>query len=91
MKGIIKLHGHVLDKELPLYGAKVLAVRNGTLSIHGMPRPVVWTRLNKTAEIGSTTIVLKQEVDWKAGEHIIITSTGGRSSHDENEEHIIKS
>lgn len=34
-KGIITLHGHHRDKELPIYGTKVLAVRNGTLDLHG--------------------------------------------------------
>ena len=34
-KGTIMLHGHVRSKELPIYGAKVLAVRNGTLELHG--------------------------------------------------------
>ena len=34
-KAIIELHGHVRSKELPIYGAKVLAVRNGTLELHG--------------------------------------------------------
>jgi hypothetical protein len=35
-KAIITLHGHHRSKELPIYGTKVLAVRNGTLDLHGM-------------------------------------------------------
>jgi hypothetical protein len=35
-KGMITVHGHIRSKELPVYGAKVLAVRNGTLDMHGM-------------------------------------------------------
>ncbi|CAH8644630.1 unnamed protein product [Heterobilharzia americana] len=88
-KAIITLHGHVREKELPLYGAKVLALRNGTLSLHGQPRVVTWTRLAVTAEAGSKTLVLEHPVDWQPGEHIIITSTGGKSAHNESEEHII--
>jgi hypothetical protein len=34
-KAIITLHGHHRSKELPIYGTKVLAVRNGTLDLHG--------------------------------------------------------
>ncbi|KAH3704518.1 hypothetical protein DPMN_079574 [Dreissena polymorpha] len=34
-KGIITLHGHHRSKELPIYGTKVIAVRNGTLDLHG--------------------------------------------------------
>ena len=31
----ITLHGHVRSIELPIYGAKVLAVTNGRLDVHG--------------------------------------------------------
>ena len=34
-KGIITLHGHHRSQELPIYGTKVLAVRNGSLELHG--------------------------------------------------------
>ncbi|CAJ0921028.1 unnamed protein product, partial [Ranitomeya imitator] len=33
-KAIITLHGHLRSLELPLYGAKTLAVRQGTLDLH---------------------------------------------------------
>ena len=32
----IVLHGHLRAKELPIFGAKTLAVRNGSLELHGM-------------------------------------------------------
>ena len=31
----IMMHGHLRSQELPLFGAKTLAVRNGTLDLHG--------------------------------------------------------
>ena len=31
----ITLHGNLRSKELPIYGAKVLGVRNGNLDLHG--------------------------------------------------------
>ena len=34
-KGIITMYGEVRSKELPVYGAKTLAVRHGTLELHG--------------------------------------------------------
>jgi len=34
-KGIITMYGQVRAKELPVYGAKTLAVRHGTLELHG--------------------------------------------------------
>ena len=30
------MHGQVRAQELPIYGAKTLAVRHGTLELHGM-------------------------------------------------------
>jgi len=34
-KGIITMYGEVRSRELPVYGAKTLAVRHGTLELHG--------------------------------------------------------
>ena len=31
----VVMHGHVRSKELPLFGAKTFAVRNGTVDMHG--------------------------------------------------------
>eukprot|EP00062_Callorhinchus_milii_P017054 gi/632969110/ref/XP_007900907.1/ PREDICTED: LOW QUALITY PROTEIN: fibrocystin-L [Callorhinchus milii] len=90
-KGIITLHGHSRSKELPLYGAKTLAVREGTLDLHGLPIPVVWTHLAQTAIAGSTTVILQKSVTWKAGDVIVIASTGHRHSQSENEKKTIAS
>lgn len=35
-KAIITLHGQLRSPELPVYGAKTLAVREGVLDLHGM-------------------------------------------------------
>lgn len=43
-----------------------------------MPVPVTWTRLAKTADKGSSTLVLQQAVTWKARDEIVIASTGDR-------------
>lgn len=51
----------------------------------GIPRKP-WTKLAATANAGDTEIVLEQPVDWKAGDHIVIASTGLRHSQRENEE-----
>ncbi|XP_068189914.1 fibrocystin-L-like [Antennarius striatus] len=88
-KAIITLHGHVRSAELPIYGAKTLAVREGVLDLHGIPVPVTWTYLAQTAPQGSTTITLMKEVTWKAGDEIVIASTGSRHSQKENEKMTI--
>ncbi|XP_040210575.1 fibrocystin-L-like [Rana temporaria] len=90
-KAIITLHGHIRSPELPLYGAKTLAVRQGTLDLHGIPVPVTWTYLAQTAEAGSSTLFLQQSVTWKAGDEIVIASTGDRNSQMQNEKMTIQS
>ncbi|XP_059501744.1 PKHD1 like 1, tandem duplicate 1 isoform X2 [Stegostoma tigrinum] len=89
-KAIITLHGHLRAKELPLYGAKTLAVREGTLDLHGLPVPVTWTHLAQTAEAGSSTLILQKPVTWRPGDKIVIASTGDRHSQRENEDRIIE-
>ncbi|XP_077349351.1 fibrocystin-L [Lithobates pipiens] len=90
-KAIITLHGHLRSSELPLYGAKTLAIRQGTLDLHGIPVPVTWTRLVQTAEAGSSTLLLQQSVTWKAGDEVVIASTGHRHSQSQNEKLTIQS
>ncbi|KAJ8389419.1 hypothetical protein AAFF_G00119570 [Aldrovandia affinis] len=84
-KAIITLHGHLRSQELPVYGTKTLAVREGTLDLHGIPVPVTWTHLAQTASSGSTMLTLRQAVTWNVGDEIVIASTGHRHSQRENE------
>ncbi|CAD5115663.1 DgyrCDS4618 [Dimorphilus gyrociliatus] len=88
--GVIELYGHLRALELPVYGAKTLAVRNGTLDLHGQPVKS-WTQLDGTVEAGDKIITLTHPVNWKNGDKIVIASTGGHLSQNENEEHQIKS
>jgi len=71
----ITMHGTAEDPYLPTYGNKVLGVRHGNLDMHGPERIPVWTMLESTAEINSTSITLQQAVDWVVGEEIAIAST----------------
>ena len=87
----IELHGHVSTIELPVYGAKVLAVREGTLDVHGKPIPTTWTHLSETANSGDTEIKLKKSVTWVAGDKIVIATTEKRFSKNENEIRTIDS
>ncbi|XP_033493349.2 PKHD1 like 1, tandem duplicate 1 [Epinephelus lanceolatus] len=84
-KAIITLHGDLRAPELPVYGAKTLAVREGVLDLHGIPVPVPWTHLAQTATSGTVTLTLMKAVTWKAGDEIVIASTGHRHSQRENE------
>lgn len=74
-KAIITLYGHLRSIELPIYGTKTIAVREGTLDLHGQYVPVTWTYLNATAD-RTNVIVVVHPVTWKAGDDIVIASTG---------------
>ncbi|KAJ0003487.1 hypothetical protein NQD34_008585, partial [Periophthalmus magnuspinnatus] len=90
-KAIITLHGNLGSPEIPVYGAKTLGVREGTLDMHGIPIPVPWTRLAETANNGSSTLKLMDGVTWKKDDEIVIASTGHRHSQKENEVRTIAS
>ncbi|TKC41541.1 hypothetical protein EI555_014575, partial [Monodon monoceros] len=90
-KAVITLHGHLRSPELPVYGAKTLAVREGILDLHGLPVPVIWTHLAHTAKAGERTLILHEAVTWKPGDEIVIASTGHRHSQQENEKRTIAS
>ena len=50
------MHGDLRSPELPIYGAKTLGVRNGTLDLHGSPISQTWTLLSATANVGATQV-----------------------------------
>ncbi len=47
----------------------------GVIDIHGAPRRAVWTFGARPALAGSLVIVTHEDVDWIAGEEIVITGT----------------
>jgi hypothetical protein len=47
----------------------------GVIDIHGAPRLAVWTFGARPALAGSLVIVTREDVDWIAGEEIVITGT----------------
>ena len=83
-KAVITLHGRppgspelpvVVTLDLPIYGAKNIAVRFGTLDLHGLPKLPTWTKLSATATVGDTVIQLAQAVNWLVGDEIVIASS----------------
>ena len=80
----IVLYGDVLSTEVPVYGAKTLALRQGTIDIHGKPLIRTWTRLAEMAVAGSMQLSLQETVDWEVGGRIVVASTS--FSQRENEE-----
>jgi hypothetical protein len=52
------MYGEISSPAIPTFGNKVIAVMQGTLDMHGVPRNPTWTELATTADVGSTTITL---------------------------------
>ena len=72
-KAVITLHGHVRSKELPTYGAKVLALREGFLGLYGKHVLNTWTRISETVNPGDEQMSLIFAVpDWQIGDEIVI-------------------
>ncbi|MFC5599162.1 G8 domain-containing protein [Deinococcus cellulosilyticus] len=74
-KAEIVLTSNNLSDNIHSMGAKVLGLMGGTLDLHGSPQVKTWTRLSATATAGSSTITVKDALDWKVGDEIIITSS----------------
>uniref|UniRef100_A0A383WCP6 Fibrocystin-L n=1 Tax=Tetradesmus obliquus TaxID=3088 RepID=A0A383WCP6_TETOB len=71
----ITLHGGPDSPEIPLYGGKVLAVRDGSVRLHGLPKQPTWTVLNATANVGDTSITVNGPINWQVGDRIVIASS----------------
>ncbi len=85
----VVLYGHRRSTELPVFGTKNIALREGEISVSGRPINVTWTRLISTVLPGATTLYLRDWVPWKVNGSIVIASTS--FSQRENEVRIIQS
>ncbi|MEK8033939.1 G8 domain-containing protein [Ideonella sp. DXS29W] len=52
-----------------------LRVTGGKLLLYAVSPQPAWTKLNQHAEIGAKQFQLKQNVDWKSGDQIIVAPT----------------
>ncbi|KAG2432951.1 hypothetical protein HXX76_008679 [Chlamydomonas incerta] len=75
--------------ELPLYGGKAMAVRDGLVVLHGQHKTPTFTRLTQTADVNATALNLDGVVNWVAGDEIAIASSSFFT--DESETAIIVS
>jgi cell migration-inducing and hyaluronan-binding protein len=74
-RATITLTGAEGGDSTPGLTSKALAVlEGGTLDLHGAPR-VGWTRLAATAPAGAAQLQLEREVDWAAGDRIVLAPT----------------
>ncbi|XP_030346033.1 fibrocystin isoform X2 [Strigops habroptila] len=90
-KAHIYLYGSLHSPPLFQYGVKFLAVRNGTLSIHGWVPKVSFTRLKSSAHANDARLVLQEPVDWQPGDEIVVGRTGLGDVQQQEEMAVIES
>ncbi|XP_019330099.1 PREDICTED: fibrocystin [Aptenodytes forsteri] len=86
----IYLYGSLHSPPLFPYGVKFLAVRNGTLSIHGWMPEVASTLLKSSAHANDTRLVLQKPVDWQPGDEIMVGRTGFGDAQQQEEMAVIE-
>ncbi|WP_158304964.1 G8 domain-containing protein [Hahella chejuensis] len=77
-QGVITLLG-----DNPAAESKLIhAMNGGRIEMHGQPR-LSWTQLGASAGVGDTSITLKEAVNWRAGDRIVIASSDFDMNHAE--------
>eukprot|EP00007_Cunea_sp_BSH-02190019_P009900 CAMPEP_0174228976 /NCGR_PEP_ID=MMETSP0417-20130205/58_1 /TAXON_ID=242541 /ORGANISM="Mayorella sp, Strain BSH-02190019" /LENGTH=3668 /DNA_ID=CAMNT_0015306471 /DNA_START=321 /DNA_END=11327 /DNA_ORIENTATION=- len=72
----IVLTGDDSQAEIPIYGTKNIAVRSGTLDLHGLPVQHTWSRLASSAAAGATSLAVQGDLsDWAAGAQVVVASS----------------
>ncbi|XP_044864776.1 fibrocystin [Mauremys mutica] len=84
-KAHIHLYGSFHSATFFPYGAKFLAVRNGTVSMHGWVPQVVSTHLKSAACVNDSRIFLEEPVDWQPGDEVIVSGTGPGDTYRQEE------
>ncbi|KAF0885311.1 PKHD1 protein, partial [Crocuta crocuta] len=88
-KAEIKLYGSSHSTPFFPYGVKFLAVRNGTLSLHGSLPEVTVTHLRAPAYARDKVLALEDAVDWHSGDEVVIISRIGVKGAKPMEEIVI--
>uniref|UniRef100_A0A8C0G053 PKHD1 ciliary IPT domain containing fibrocystin/polyductin n=1 Tax=Chelonoidis abingdonii TaxID=106734 RepID=A0A8C0G053_CHEAB len=84
-KAYIHLYGSFHSATFFPYGAKFLAVRNGTVSMHGWVPQVVSTHLKSAACINDSRIFLEEPVDWQPGDEVVVGGTSPGDMYQQEE------
>src|SRR6056300_1726968 len=73
-KATITLTDKVKDEQLMGMGDRGIMLSGGTLNLHGN-RSNAWTKLARTAEAGSNTIMVLNADQWQVGDEVVLAST----------------
>lgn len=53
----------------------IMVMGGGTLSLHGAPPAVAWTKIDEHVDAGETDMTLVEDVGWEAGDQIVLAPT----------------
>lgn len=68
------MYGDYYGKQLPEFGNKVIGCFECKFSMYGQVRDT-WTTLDATISAGDTSFTVSEDVDWVAGDQIVVAST----------------
>ena len=85
----ITLHGS-RPTDLDIYGKsptatpsyKGISVNGGIISMHGKRHFPTWSRLAESVRIGQNYLLLQEQVNWEAGQEVLLTTTAVHDSRD---------
>lgn len=69
------MYGDYYGKQQPMFGNKGIGCMECKFSMYGIPRTPTWTTIATTISPGSSSFTVSEDVDWKAGEEIVVAST----------------
>ena len=69
------MSGGYYGKQQPLFGNKGIGCKDCKFSMHGVKRPVTWSRITTTVNANTNQLTVADTVDWQVGEEIVIAST----------------
>lgn len=70
------MYGGYYGKQQVMFGNKGIGCLNCKFSMYGKPRLPTWTTISATINPGDTTFIVDEDIDWVAGETIVVAATG---------------
>ena len=77
------MYGDYYGKQQVMFGNKGIGCLNCKFSMYGKPRLTTWTTISATIETGATSFTVSEDIDWVAGETIVVAATGFYHFHAE--------
>ncbi len=71
----ITLTGSDPSEDVMGMGTRGILVMGGVLELHGAAPSPVWTKLSANAPSGTTSLALKDRVNWSSGDQLVIAPT----------------